>query len=137
MHTCHAYKLFYIGTLSLSVHSYSPKPEIRKGEVSASVVEPTSPEVMSQAPMPNVFLPTEVEKHLQLSEDLPSLTMNELAEELQLSYPVLSESVSPLNEEVFPTEHEEIVEIQGDYRLGKRRANQGEDEQAKKKTRFS
>ena len=86
--------------------------------------------------MTNVFLPSESEERLQLSEDLPCLTMNELAEELQLSYPFLSESFSPFNEEVLPTEHEEIFEIKSGNRPGKRRANEGEDEQEKKKTRF-
>ena len=86
--------------------------------------------------MPNMFLPSEPEEHLQLSEDLPSVTMNELAEELQLSYPFLSESLSPFNQEVLPTEHEEIFEIESRNRLRKRRPNEGENERAKKETTF-
>ena len=86
--------------------------------------------------MTNVFLPSEIEDHLLLSEDFPSLTMNELAEELQLSYFFLSESFSPLNEKVLPTEHEEAFEVENENTLRKRRASEGEDEQVQKKTRF-
>ena len=102
-------------------------------------MDPTSSGGMTHETMPNVLLPMELEEHLQLSEDLPSLTANELAEELQLSYPVLSESFSPFNEELSPIELEEIsVETEGENRLGRKRAcSERENEQAKKKTRFS
>ena len=119
---------------------HSTAPESRKGEVSESVAKPTFSGVMSHETMPKVFLPKmELEEHLQLNEDLPSLTTDQLAEELQLSYQVLSESFSPFNEQVLTTELEEISVETGDGNtLGQKRAcSEKEDEQAKKKTRFS
>ena len=123
----------------LSAHSHSTTPEGRKGEVSDFVVEPRNAGVMSHETMPNVFLPMELDEHLQLNEDLPQLTTDQLAEELQLSYPVLSESFSSLSEPFLPTELEEIsVETEDGNRLGQKRVcSEKEDEQAKKKTRFS
>ena len=135
----HTYVLRYISPLYLlSAHSHSTTPKAREGEVSVSIVEPTSSGVMSHETMPNVFLPMEQE-HIQLSDDFPSLTSDELAEELQLSYPVLSERFSPFSEQFLPTDLEEIsVETEGGNRLEQKRAcSETDDEQAKKKTRFT
>ena len=133
----------YKGPLSLlsSAHAHSTTPEARNGEVSEPIAKPTCTFSggMSHETMPNVFLPMKQEEHLQLSQDFPSLTMDELAEELHLSYPVLSESSSPFTEQVLHTEPEEMsVETEGGNRLGQNRAcSEREYEQAKKKTRFS
>ena len=130
--------LILIGLLYLlSALSHSTTPAVKKGEVSEFQVEPPFSTRMSHEKMQNVCLPLEPEEHFQISEYLQNVTMNELAEELHLSFPVLSESFSPINEDILPKEHEEIIiETEGGNRLGRKRASEGECEQGKKKTRF-